>query len=124
MENPRIIGHVVSVNGFRVKVEIIKETKSPSRATLDGVQTVVAINSYLTFSIGSGLSIIGIITDLESRESYDPSSGDELSLELLKARRIVAVQLLGTVERHSNKWKFNPGITILPTLGSEPNLTS
>ena len=92
MENPRIIGHVVSVNGFRVKVEIIKETKSPSRATLDGVQTVVAINSYLTFSIGSGLSIIGIITDLESRESYDPSSGDELSLELLKARRIVAVQ--------------------------------
>ncbi len=116
MENPRIIGHVVSVNGFRVKVEITKETKSPSRATLDGVQTVVAINSYLTFSIGSGLSIIGIITDLESRESYDPSSGDELSLELLKARRVVAVQLLGTVEKHSDKWKFNPGITILPTL--------
>ena len=116
MDNPRIVGHVVSVNGFRVKVEILKETRSPSRATLDGVQTAVAINSYLTFSIGAGRSIIGIVTDLEARESYDPSSGDELSLELLKARRVVAVQLLGTVERTSDTWTFNPGITVLPTL--------
>jgi hypothetical protein len=116
MENPRVVGHVVSVNGFRVKVEILAETRSPSRATLDGVQTAVAINAYLTFSIGSGLSIIGVVTDLEARESYDPSTGDELSLELIKARRIATVQLLGTIERDGEKWCFNPGITILPTL--------
>ena len=120
MENPRIVGHVISVNGFRVKVEILKETRSPSRATHDGVQTAVAINSYLTFSIGAGKFIIGIITDLEARESYDPSSGDELSLELLKARRIVAVQLLGTVEGT----KFNPGITVLPTLDTPAKVSS
>lgn len=124
MENPRIVGHVVSVNGFRVKVEILKETRSPSRATLDGVQTAVAINSYLTFSIGAGRSIIGIVTDLEARESYDPSSGDELSLELLKARRIVAVQLLGTVERTGDTWLFNPGITVLPTLDASAEVGS
>lgn len=124
MENPRIVGHVVSVNGFRVKVEILKETRSPSRATLDGVQTAVAINSYLTFSIGAGRSIIGIVTDLEARESYDPSSGDELSLELLKARRIVAVQLLGTVERTGDTWLFNPGITVLPTLDAPAEVGS
>ena len=122
MDNPRTVGHVVSVSGFRVKVEILKEARSPSRATLDGVQTAVAINAYLTFSIGAGQTIIGIVTDLDARESYDPSSGEELSLELLKARRVVSVQLLGTVElgkkdEDDNKpGKFNPGITILPTL--------
>ena len=124
MENPRIIGHVVSVNGFRVKVEILKETRSSSRATLDGVQTAVAINSYLTFSIGAGRSIIGIVTDLEARESYDPSSGDELSLELLKARRVIAVQLLGTIERTGDTWLFNPGITVLPTLDTPAEVGS
>lgn len=124
MENPRVVGHVVSVNGFRVKVELLTEARSPSRATLDGVQTAVAINAYLTFSIGSGLSVIGIVTDLEAHESYDPSSGDELSLELIKARRVAAVQLLGTIERDGNERCFNPGITILPTLDTPAEIGS
>ena len=112
MENPRVIGHIVAVHGFRVKVELLPDTRSPLRATLDGVQVVVAINSYISFSIGAGQVVIGTITDLEARESYDPAAGDDLTLELLKPRRIASVQLLGTVE----EGVFNPGITILPTL--------
>ena len=112
MENPRVIGHIVAVHGFRVKVELLPETRSPLRATLDGVQVAVAINSYLSFSIGAGQVVIGMITDLEARESYDPATGDDLTLELMKPRRIASVQLLGTVE----EGVFNPGITILPTL--------
>lgn len=124
MENPRIVGHVASVNGFRVKVELLKEARSPSRATLDGVQTAVAINAYLTFPLGSGLSIIGTITDLEARESYDPESGDDLSLELIKAKRVAIVQLLGTIENNGKNWSFNPGITILPTLDTPAEIGS
>lgn len=116
MESPRIIGHIVSVQGFRVKVELLPETKSAMRATLDGVQIAVAINSYLTFSIGAGQTVIGIITDLEARETYDPTSGDDLALELMKSRRTASVQLLGTIETLEKKPVFNPGITILPTL--------
>ena len=112
MENPRVIGHIVAVQGFRVKVELLPETRSPLRATLDGVQVAVAINAYLSFSIGAGQVVIGIITDLEARESYDPATGDELTLELMKPRRVASVQLLGTVEEGI----FDPGITILPTL--------
>ena len=115
-DDPSVVGYVVSVRGFKLKVEVLKETRSPSRATFDGVQTVVAINSYLTFPIGAGKVAIGIITDLEARESYDPASGEELTLELLKARRIVEVQLLGTAEKTNGTWSFNPGITVLPTL--------
>lgn len=116
MDNPRVVGHIVAVQGFRVKVEVLPETKSASRATLDGVHKAIAINAYLTFSIGAGQLVIGIITDLESRESYDPGGGDELTLELMKPRRVANVQLLGTIEVTDGQGLFSPGITVLPTL--------
>lgn len=117
MEQPRVIGHVVSVNGFRLKVELSTEAKSSSRATPDGVQRAVAINSFLTFDLGAGALAIGILSDLEAREAYDPTTDDELSLELTKPRRIASVQLLGTVKQAAKgNWRFDTGITILPTL--------
>jgi hypothetical protein len=116
VESPRTLGHIVAVQGFRVKVELLPETKSAMRATLDGVQAAVAINAYLTFSIGAGQLVIGIITDLESRESYDPATGDDLTLELMKPRRVASVQLLGTIDQDEKGGVFSPGITILPTL--------
>ena len=122
MENPRIIGHIVSVQGFRVRVELLPEAKSALRATIDGVQVAVAINSYLTFSLGAGQVVIGIITDLEARESYDPASGDELTLELSKPRRTASVQLLGMIESDGTTSTFNPGITVLPTLDTSAEI--
>lgn len=71
---------------------------------------------YLTFSLGAGQIVIGIITDLEARESFDPASGDELTLELVKARRVANVQLLGTIENDGDEAIFSQGITVLPTL--------
>src|SRR5690606_17287670 len=109
MENPRVVGHIVAVQGFRVKVEVLPETRSASRATLDGVHKAIAINAYLTFTIGAGQLVIGIITDLESRESFDPAAGDELTLELLKPRRVAHVQLLGTIEIADGYGIFSPG---------------
>ncbi|ODA66596.1 AAA-like domain protein [Methyloligella halotolerans] len=42
---------------------------------------------------------------------------EELSLELVKPRRIASVQLLGTVRQSGTEtWDFDPGITVLPTL--------
>jgi uncharacterized protein len=124
MENPRVIGHIVAVQGFRVKVELLPETKSAMRATLDGVQTAVAINAYLSFSIGAGQIVLGIITDLEARESFDPSTGEDLTLELLKPRRVASVQLLGTIERSDGEGVFSPGITILPTLDTSAEIAA
>ncbi len=124
MINPRIIGHIVAVQGFRVKVELLQEARSASRATLDGVRTSVAINSYLSFSIGAGDVVIGIITDLEARESFDPASGDELTLELVKPRRVAHVQLLGSVRYDGEETTFDPGITVLPTLDTAAEIGS
>lgn len=117
MEATRVIGHVVAVSGFRLKVELSPEAKSSSRATLDGVQRAVAINSFLTFDLGAGTHAIGNLSDLEARESYDPTQDNELSLELTKPRRIASVQLLGTVRQTGQgRWSFDTGITVLPTL--------
>ncbi|MCH9665223.1 MAG: DUF87 domain-containing protein [Gammaproteobacteria bacterium] len=117
MNHPRLIGHVVSVQGFWVQVELSHETKSPSRATPDGVQIAVAINSYLTFDIGAGVHAIGVLTELETRVVTDSAHVDELTLEPVKTRRIASIQLLGTVRMVSvNFWQFDAGITIMPTL--------
>lgn len=117
MEQPRVIGHVVAVSGFRLKVELAAEARSSSRATPDGVQRAVAINSYLTFDLGAGTHAIGVLSDLEARESYDPAVDEELTLQLTKPRRIASVQLLGTVKKSAkDHWSFDTGITVLPTL--------
>lgn len=117
MERPRVIGHVVSVNGFRLKVELSPDAKSSVRSTPDGVQRAVAINSFLTFDLGAGDYAIGILSDLEARESYDPTRDEELSLELTKPRRVASIQLLGTIKKVGvHDWKFDNGITVLPTL--------
>lgn len=125
MEQPSVIGHVVAVNGFRLKVELSPDAKSSSRATPDGVQRAVAINSFLTFDLGAGSHAIGILSDLEARESFDPMRDEELSLELTKPRRVASVQLLGTV-RHlgKNVWKFDTGITVLPTLDTPADVAN
>jgi hypothetical protein len=124
MDNPRLVGHIVSVQGFRVKVELLPETRSPLRATLDGVQAAIAINAYLTFALGPGEIVVGIITDLEARETFDPRTGDELTLELMKPRRVASVQLLGTVEHAGGETAFSPGITVLPTLDTPAEIGS
>ena len=124
MDNPRLVGHIVSVLGFRVKVELLPETRSAMRATLDGVQAAIAINAYLTFSLGAGETVIGIVTDLEARETFDPGSGDDLSLELMKPRRIASVQLLGTIGHSDDEPVFSPGISVLPTLDTPAEIGS
>jgi len=110
------VGHVTGVHGFRIKVELEPERKSSVRADLDGAKSIIAINSYLTFELGGGEAALGIITDLEARESFDPAS-DDLTLELVRPRRIATLQLLGTLRPDSNgRFTFDPGITVLPTL--------
>ena len=125
MENTRVIGHVVSVNGFRVNVELSAEAKSSSRATPDGVQRAVAINSFLTFDLGAGTNAIGTLNELDYRESFEPSTNEELALELTKPRRIASVQLLGTVKKMSKgEWKFDTGLTVLPTLDTPAEIAN
>ncbi|MBT3026554.1 MAG: ATP-binding protein [Candidatus Thiodiazotropha sp. (ex Ctena orbiculata)] len=115
--NDDIVGHVVGVHGFKVRVELASEIKSPVRAYSSGSNVAIAINSYLAFDIGAGQHAVGIVTDLDTRENYEPDD-EELTLELTKPRRIAVVQLLGTVEqnRTTKLYQFNPGISILPTL--------
>lgn len=77
-----VVGNVVGVHGPRVKVELAEDVRSAVRAGPDGARVVIAINSYLTFEMGAGETALGVVTDLESRERWDPAEGD-LTLELV-----------------------------------------
>jgi hypothetical protein len=118
-----VIGHVVGVHGPRIKVELEDTVRSPVRAGLDGARTIVAINSYLTFELGAGEVALGVVTDLEARERWDPADGD-LTLELIKPRRVATLQLLGTVRGRANSYAFNAGITVLPTLDTHAEVAA
>lgn len=113
------IGRVVAVHGFHLKVELNSAQKSPVRAGLDGTETQLKINAYVTCDIGAGEVVLGIITDLDSHEGFEPGE-DDLSLHLVRARRIATVQLLGTVRFTANSdpavYRFDPGVNVLPTL--------
>ena len=118
------IGRVAAVHGFRIKVELDSGSKSPSRAGLSGVQTAIAINSYVSFDMGAGECALGIITDLEAMETLDPYDR-EMTLELVKPRRVASVQLLGTIKATGSKeLQFDPGITVLPTLDTLAQVAS
>jgi DNA helicase HerA-like ATPase len=113
------IGRVVAVHGFHLKVELNSAQKSPVRAGLDGTETQLKINAYVTCDIGAGEAAMGVITDLDSHEGFEPGE-DDLSLHLVRARRIATVQLLGTVRFTANSdppvYRFDPGVNVLPTL--------
>ncbi|MDE0627298.1 MAG: DUF87 domain-containing protein [Bryobacterales bacterium] len=110
------IGRVVEVHGFRVKIELDRDHRSPIRAGLDGATTQVKVNAFVTFAIGAGEDVLGIITDLYAREVFEPED-QRLSLELVRPRRSATVQLLGVVRStHGGQMSFDPGVTILPTL--------
>ena len=129
-EQPHVVGNVISVSGSRLKVELSEEVKAAFRATPHGVQRAIAINSFLTFDLGAGTYVIGVIHNLDSHESYENSRDQDLSLVLTKPRRTASVILLGTVKRlECADWIFENTLNVLPTLDTpaevvEPSVLS
>ncbi len=123
--NETTIGNVVAVHGFRVTVELSQEVRSAVRSHVHGTSNAISINAYVTFELGPGQRAVGIITDLDSRETYDPSD-EELTLQLARPRRTATVQLLGSVRPKppSGALRFDAGLGALPTLGMPAELAS
>ncbi len=115
MTRPAAVGYVVGVHGPKIKVELADAVRSPVRAGMEGAHTVIAINSYLGFDLGAGEIAVGVVTDLDAQETWDPADSD-LSLQLTKPRRVATIQLLGTVKAKHGGYAFDPGISVLPTL--------
>ena len=118
------VGKVIAVSGHLVKVEIEKNRKSAVQASLDGAQAVVAINAYLTFDIGAGDMLLGIVTDLFAQEGVTLDN-DSSELQFSQPKRIAFVQLLGTLRsKKGNEYEFSPSVTIMPTLDSHAFIAS
>jgi len=116
----RVIGHVISVEGVTITVELEPDVKSAARSYIDGIEMAILINAFVAFELGGGQEAIGIITGLSSRQTFEAYKHD-LNLELVKPIRLAWVQLLGTINEVKNigKAKFNPGVSELPTLDTK-----
>lgn len=122
-EDPRLVGRIIKIRGFQVIVGLLEELNSPIRATLDGVHTALSINGYLTFSIGPNRTIVGVITELESKDSSRARNTDRHP-RFAQHHSTAVVQLLGTLSYEAEEISFTPAVTVLPTLGTVARIGS
>ena len=121
------IGHIIKVDGPKVTIKLNKEVKSAARATIDGLEMTVLINSLVTFEIGGGEEVIGIITGLSSKETQESLNSD-LELELTKPYRIAWIRLLGKISRansdneNGQNVDFQQGVSQLPSLETDAKI--
>lgn len=122
-QDPRMIGRVVKIRGFQVKVSLLEDHHSPTRGTPDGVRTAIAVNSYVTLSIDLNRIIVGVITELETTDTPPASTKNEQRFS--QPRSIATVQLLGTLQHDEfDATEFYPAITVLPTLDTPAMISS
>lgn len=111
----REIGEVVAVTSIRVVVEIHEDLSSPIHSYPGGQSTIAQIGAYLSFPIGAGEAVVGVIVGAFQHEGYEPDPHGGMTLQLAKPRRTLQANLLGTL---GSDQKFRHGVAVYPTLGS------
>jgi hypothetical protein len=111
----REIGEVVAVTSIRVVVEIHEDLSSPIHSYPGGQSTIAQIGAYLSFPIGAGEAVVGVIVGAFQHEGYEPDPHGGMTLQLAKPRRTLQANLLGTLGSDN---RFRHGVAVYPTLGS------
>jgi hypothetical protein len=96
----RKIGKVISVNSFRVVVQLDEDLKSMYKSGFNDIYEIARINSYLIIPIGSD-RIVAIITQvrIQDETEIEKSSG---FITLPKAQRYLVATMIGTIENGKN----------------------
>lgn len=112
-KNEREIGRVISVSNYRVRVLLDPDLKSQVRAYPHRIALVTQIGSYVLFPTAPGENAVGIIVGASEDEAVEPDEGKGMTLQLVRSRRILTINLLGKLHE---KFRFKTGITVYPTL--------
>lgn len=96
----RKIGKVISVNSFRVVVQLEDDLKSMYKSGYNDIYEIARINSYLIIPIGAD-RIVSIITQvrIQDETEIEKNSG---YITLPKAQRYLVATMIGTIENDSN----------------------
>jgi uncharacterized protein len=96
----RKIGKVISVNSFRIVVQLDDDLKSMYKSGFNDIYEIARINSYLIIPIGAD-RIVAIITQvrIQDETEIEKNSG---YITLPKAQRYLVATMIGTIENESN----------------------
>ncbi len=111
----REIGRVTAVSNFRVTVSLDPDVRSPVRAYPHHIATVTQVGGYVLFPVTPGEHVVGIIVGAYENEAIEPDEEAGMTLQLVRARRLLRINLLGQLrEQHP----FLAGVSQYPPLES------
>lgn len=119
--NEREVGKVVSIATYKVAVLLTPDIRSQVRAYPQRITTITQISSYLLFPIAPGEYAIGIVVGASEDEAVEPDTEKGMTLQLIRARRILRVNLLGHLSENNI---FSSGVSVYPSLETPALLPS
>ncbi|WP_170163480.1 ATP-binding protein [Brevibacillus gelatini] len=107
----QIIGRVISVDSFRVMIELDASVKTLYKSGFNDIYEIARINSYVSIPVGAE-KIIAMITRVKISDETELEASDS-SILLPKSRRYVIATMIGTI---NNANKYIQGVYNFPIL--------
>lgn len=96
----RKIGKVISVNSFRLVVQLDDDLKSLYKSGFNDIYEIARINSYLIIPIGAD-RIVAIVTQVRIQDETEIEKNSGF-ITLPKAQRYLVATMIGTIENDQN----------------------
>lgn len=107
----RKIGKVISVNSFRIVVQLDDDMKSLYKSGFKDIYEIAKINSYLIIPIGAD-RIVAIVTQVRIQDETEIEKNSGF-ITLPKAQRYLVATMIGTIE---NDKEYLQGVYNYPIL--------
>ncbi|MGF7047773.1 DNA helicase HerA-like ATPase [Paenibacillus sp. DS2015] len=107
----QLIGRVISVDSFRVMIELNANVKSLFKSGFNDIYEIARINSYVSIPVGAE-KIIAMITRVKISDETELEKSEN-SILLPKSKRYVVATMIGTIDNYN---KYIQGVYNFPIL--------
>ena len=110
----RKIGRVISVDSFRIVVQLDNDLKSLYKSGFEDIYEIARINSYLIVPVGAD-RIVALITrvKIQDETEIEKTSG---SISLPRSERYLVAPMIGTIENREQEFSYVQGVYNFPIL--------
>ncbi len=112
--NTRKIGRIISVDSFRIIVELDNDLKSLYKSGFQDIYEIAKINSYIIVPIGAD-RIVAIVTRVKIQDETELERLQG-SITLPKAKRYLVATMIGTIQKKGEKTSYIQGVYNYPVL--------
>ena len=112
--NTRKIGRIISVDSFRIIVELDNDLKSLYKSGFQDIYEIAKINSYIIVPIGAD-RIVAIVTRVKIQDETELERLQG-SITLPKAKRYLVATMIGKKKKKGEKTSYIQGVYNYPVL--------